>query len=110
MQQALSYFDHVPLRQPQFPCDSPNIPSFFGHTSGLSATGFTPKFICALFPNPSDLPSLSPMLQYHINTTSITVAARSKAWVYRRSFAGTAGSNPAVGMDVCLLPVLFAVR
>jgi hypothetical protein len=33
----------------------------------------------------------------------IPVAASSKAWVYGRSFAGIAGSNPAEGMDVCLL-------
>jgi len=29
------------------------------------------------------------------------VAARSKAWVYGRSLAGIAVSNPAGGMDVC---------
>jgi hypothetical protein len=33
----------------------------------------------------------------------LTVAARSKAWVCGRSFTGIAGSNPARGMDVCLL-------
>jgi hypothetical protein len=33
----------------------------------------------------------------------IPVAARSKAWVCGRSFAGIAGSNPTGGMDVCLL-------
>jgi hypothetical protein len=33
----------------------------------------------------------------------ITEAARSKVWVCGRSLAGTAGSNPAGGMDVCLL-------
>ena len=32
-----------------------------------------------------------------------TVAARSKAWVCGRWLAGIAGSNPAGGMDVCLL-------
>ena len=32
----------------------------------------------------------------------ISVAARSKAWVYGCSLAGIAGSNPAGGMDVCL--------
>ena len=30
---------------------------------------------------------------------------RSKAWIYGRSFAGIADSNPAGGMDVCLLLV-----
>jgi hypothetical protein len=29
--------------------------------------------------------------------------ARSKAWVYGPSLAGIVGSNPAGGMDVCLL-------
>ena len=31
------------------------------------------------------------------------VAARFKAWVYGHSQAGIAGSNPADGVDVCLL-------
>ena len=33
----------------------------------------------------------------------IPVAAPSKTWVYIRSLAGVAGSNPTGGMDVCLL-------
>jgi hypothetical protein len=33
----------------------------------------------------------------------IPVAARSKAWVCGRSLTGIVGSNPAEGMDVCLL-------
>ena len=33
----------------------------------------------------------------------ITVAARSKVWVCGRWLAGIAGSNPAGGVDVCLL-------
>lgn len=33
----------------------------------------------------------------------IPVIARSKAWLYRRSLAGIADSNPAGDMDVCLL-------
>jgi hypothetical protein len=37
----------------------------------------------------------------------IPVAARSNAWVYGRSLAGIAGSNPTGGMDVC---VVFVVR
>jgi hypothetical protein len=39
----------------------------------------------------------------------ITVAARSKAWVYGRSLARIAGLNPAGSMDVCLLRVLCVV-
>ena len=35
---------------------------------------------------------------------------RSKAWVCGRSLAGIVGSNPAEGMDVCLLCVLCVVR
>ena len=34
---------------------------------------------------------------------SISVAARSKAWVCGRSLAGIVGSNPDCGMRVCLL-------
>jgi hypothetical protein len=37
--------------------------------------------------------------------TSIPVAAQSKAWVYERSLSGIVGSNPAGGMNVCLLRV-----
>jgi hypothetical protein len=33
----------------------------------------------------------------------IPVAARSEAWVYGRSLAEIVVSNPAGGMDVCLL-------
>jgi hypothetical protein len=33
----------------------------------------------------------------------IPEAARSKAWVCGRSLTGIVGSNPAGGMDVCLL-------
>jgi len=36
----------------------------------------------------------------------ITVAARSKAWVYGRSLAGIVGSNPAGSMDVSVVRVL----
>jgi hypothetical protein len=34
---------------------------------------------------------------------TITGTARSKAWVCGRSLAGMVGSNPAGGMDVCVL-------
>jgi hypothetical protein len=37
------------------------------------------------------------------NSLPIPAAARSKAWVCGRSLAGIMGSNPAGGMDVCLL-------
>ena len=40
----------------------------------------------------------------------VTMAARSKAWVCGRSPAEIVGSNPAGGMDVCLLRVLCVVR
>ena len=33
----------------------------------------------------------------------ITVAARSKAWVFGRSLTGIVGSNPTGGMDVCVV-------
>jgi hypothetical protein len=44
-----------------------------------------------------------------VTTWPIPVAARSKAWVCDLSLAGVAGSNPAIGMDVCLLSVLCLV-
>jgi len=33
----------------------------------------------------------------------IPVSARSRAWVYGRSLPGTAGSNPADSIQICLL-------
>jgi hypothetical protein len=47
-----------------------------------------------------------------LDKESIPVAARSKTWVCGRLVARSAGSNPARGMDVCLLclyVVLFCV-
>jgi len=40
----------------------------------------------------------------------IPVAARFKARVCGRYFAGIAGSNPAAGMDVCLIWELYVVK
>jgi hypothetical protein len=42
--------------------------------------------------------------------TPIPVAARFKEWVCGRSLAGIAGSNPAGGMDACLLWVLYVCQ
>ena len=38
-----------------------------------------------------------------MSSKRISVVARSKVWVWGRSRAGIAGSNPAQGLDVCLL-------
>jgi len=38
-----------------------------------------------------------------INGMPISVAARSKAWFYGYSLAGIVGSNPAGGINICLL-------
>jgi hypothetical protein len=46
----------------------------------------------------------------HIFTKQIPLATQSKSWVFSRSLAGIAGSNPAEGMDVFLLLVLCFVR
>jgi len=40
----------------------------------------------------------------------IPIAVSSRAWVWGRSLVGTAGSNPAGNMDVCLLCVLLSRR
>jgi hypothetical protein len=40
--------------------------------------------------------------------TVIPLVARSKAYVCGLSLAGTAGSNPAGGKDICLLGMLWA--
>jgi hypothetical protein len=39
----------------------------------------------------------------------IPVAMQSKAYICNRLVAGIAGSNPAEGMDVCLLCLYFAL-
>jgi len=39
----------------------------------------------------------------------ILVTARSKAWFYDLSLAGIADTNPADGMDVCILYLLCVV-
>ena len=39
----------------------------------------------------------------HSTLGRVPVAARFKAWVYDRSLAGVAGSNPTGGMNVSLL-------
>ena len=44
------------------------------------------------------------------NISPILVALRSKAGYYGRSLDGIVVSNPAGGMDVCLLRVLCVVR
>ena len=47
----------------------------------------------------------------HNRTVLVPAAARSKAWVSGRSLAGTAGSNPAGGMDLSLVnAVCFQVQ
>jgi hypothetical protein len=40
---------------------------------------------------------------HYVGQLPIPVAARSEAWVCGRSLTGIVGSNPAGGMDVCLL-------
>jgi len=43
------------------------------------------------------------LIEIKPHTRSIPVAAQSKAWVCGHSLAGTGVSNPAGGMDICLL-------
>ena len=59
--------------------------------------------------NYSSWKSTSEIYIYYL-TFRKPLAARSKAWVCCRSLAGIAGSNPAGGMDVCLLWMLCVVR
>jgi len=50
------------------------------------------------------------ILVYIIALLPVPVAARSKKWVCSLSLAGTAGSNPAGGIDVFVLGVLYFIR
>jgi hypothetical protein len=61
------------------------------------------KISCIIFLVQSTLKSHKYENQKLYLNVQITVTARSKAWVCSRSPAETAGSNPAVSMDVCLL-------
>ena len=54
---------------------------------------------CSLLVNTYDV---SEIIHIKYSSLQIPVAARSKAWVCRRSLAGI-GSNPSRGMDVYLL-------
>ena len=47
---------------------------------------------------------------WYSNIKPIRVAEQSKASVCGRSLDGIAGSNPARGIDVCILRVLCAIR
>ena len=49
------------------------------------------------------------LITYLLPSVPIPVAARSKACVCGRSFAGIVGSSLAGGMDVCLLWALCVV-
>ena len=52
----------------------------------------------------------SQIISQHNLYVQVPAADRSKARVYDRSPAENVGSNPAVGMDVCLLWLLCVVR
>ena len=63
---------------------------------------------------PTDLPTYLPLLlrkaeeagwaKHHVLARDLVFhTERSKAWVCGRLIAGIAGSNPAGGMDVCVL-------
>ena len=55
--------------------------------------------------------ALSDLVQiWQYSSWPTPVAARSKAWVCSSLLVGIAGSNPAEGMDVCLVRVLCVVR
>jgi hypothetical protein len=45
--------------------------------------------------------------KYTRYTRPVPVAARSKVWICGRSLAGIVGSDPAGGMDISLLRVLY---
>ena len=66
----------------------------------------TTDHVVARFPLGGDGMSLDETVWW----APIPVAARSKALVCGLSLAGIAGSNPAGGMDVCVLLVLCVVR
>jgi hypothetical protein len=76
-----------------------------GTIRGLNPGGWTKR--CLFFPNRPDglcdRPRLLLVGHRCYFTETVPVAARSKEWVCGRSLAETAGSNPAGGMDVCLL-------
>ena len=50
------------------------------------------------------------ILPPNTNNGPMPVAERSNAWVCGRPLAGIVGSNPAGGMDICVLRMLCVVR
>jgi hypothetical protein len=54
--------------------------------------------------------SLCSVLHYLLIQQTIPVVERFQARVCGRSLAGIAGSNPAEGMDVCTLWVLYVIK
>ena len=60
----------------------------------------------------AQIPEICPQIifMFGMILMPVPVATRSRAWVCGCSLAGTVGSNPTGGADVCLLLVLFVVR
>ena len=83
---------------------------------GLQISGHPTKTLYRLATFPTDATTCAPYvitLSFtiaKINGQTVPVAVRSKAWVCGHSLAGIVGSNPAEGIDVCLLWVLCVVR
>jgi hypothetical protein len=67
------------------------------------------EYTAKLLTTKRNKPSYVPFLLL-LGKMQIRVAVRSKAWVCGCSLTGIVGSNPAEGMDVCLLWVLCVVR
>ena len=78
--------------------------------SGLLLSGFPTKTLYASRPHTCYMLCLSPWFDHPNDTGSNPVAEQSKASVCGRSLAGIAGSNPAGGMDVCLLEAFVTGR
>jgi hypothetical protein len=75
---------------PAFPFSSYFLPGIVNHSSQHPV--FTQLSLC-----------IPLILETKIHTYAYPVAVRSKAWDCGRSIAAIVGSNPAGGMDVCVL-------
>jgi hypothetical protein len=77
----------------------------FVGTSGLSVSPYTFNYL-TLCRAMTQTVSRRPVTSKACVRSPIPVAARSRAWVYGRSLTGIVGSNPAGGLDVCVVFVV----
>ena len=83
--------------------------SFTSDNKELSSTNHIPVWLHSITSLPYTVNILVPVRKPYLHLY-LMVAARSKAWVCGFSLVGIAGSNPAGGMDICLVYVVCVLQ